>query len=135
MYAKAAWTKVVKVVKISTYSCEALLKGFDQTWGYRNIRCRWDQKENVFVMWWLGGLVGCPWWSYCYLVIFTLYMTWTPRILSPFKVGASSLGSLTLALWPSRLLIQNTQHTTQNIKQKNVFHFTWSIQHNSSWIR
>jgi hypothetical protein len=89
MYAKVVWAKVVKAVKISTYSGATLLKGFDQTRGCRNIRCRWDQKKTMslacdgWVAWWvvLGGVI----------VRFTLYMICTPRVLSPFKVGASSL--------------------------------------------
>jgi hypothetical protein len=36
MYAKVAWARVVKYVEVSAYLVEALLKGFDQTWGARN---------------------------------------------------------------------------------------------------
>ena len=40
MYAKVAWVRVVKFVKINSYFAEALLKGFDQTWGAMNFLCR-----------------------------------------------------------------------------------------------
>lgn len=32
MYAKMAWARVLKLVKISGYLVEALLKGSNQTW-------------------------------------------------------------------------------------------------------
>lgn len=35
MYVKVAWARVVKFVEISIYLAEALLKGFNDTWGLR----------------------------------------------------------------------------------------------------
>ena len=46
MYAKVAWERVVKFI-VSSYSTEALLKGFTQTWGARNVLCR-TEVENHF---------------------------------------------------------------------------------------
>ena len=48
MYAKVAWEQVVKFVRISTYFAEALLKGFDQTLGDRNILCRGDKLKTTW---------------------------------------------------------------------------------------
>lgn len=45
MYAKVTWARVVKLVKNNAYSNEALLKGFDQIWGARNVLCRWDRMK------------------------------------------------------------------------------------------
>lgn len=46
MYAKVAWARVVKFVKISIYLAKALLKGFDQSWGVRHIHCRKMRNER-----------------------------------------------------------------------------------------
>lgn len=43
MYAKVAWERVVRFIKISAYLAKALLKGFNQTWEARNILCRRDK--------------------------------------------------------------------------------------------
>ena len=40
MYAKAAWERAVKQIKISIFLAKAMLQGFDQTWGDRNVLCR-----------------------------------------------------------------------------------------------
>ena len=49
-YAKVAWAKVVKYVKVSTYPTKALLKGFNQTWDNRHVLCRHDKlKKTVYV--------------------------------------------------------------------------------------
>ena len=37
VYAKVACKLVVELVRISTYSSEAHLKGLDETWGARNV--------------------------------------------------------------------------------------------------
>ena len=40
MYAKVALARMVKFVEINVYSAKALLKGFDETWGARNVLCK-----------------------------------------------------------------------------------------------
>ena len=32
VYAKAAWNRVIKQIKISSFSAQAMLQGFDKTW-------------------------------------------------------------------------------------------------------
>jgi hypothetical protein len=48
IYAKAAWNRVVKQIKISSFSAEAMLKGFDRTWGARSDLCR---RNNLHIEW------------------------------------------------------------------------------------
>ena len=48
MYAKATWEQVVKQVKISIFSAEAMLQGYDQTWSVRNVLCR---RDNMKINW------------------------------------------------------------------------------------
>ena len=48
MYARAAWERVLKLIKISSFSAAALLEGFDRTWGARNILCR---RNNLKIEW------------------------------------------------------------------------------------
>ena len=40
MYAREAWKKVLKQIKVSSFSAVAMLQGFDKTWGARNVLCR-----------------------------------------------------------------------------------------------
>ena len=47
MYAKVACVRVVKFTKVSAYSTKALLKGFDQTWGDRNVLYRQNRMKIV----------------------------------------------------------------------------------------
>ena len=47
-YAKATWNRVVRLIKISIFSTEALIKGFDKTWGARNALCR---RHNMSIEW------------------------------------------------------------------------------------
>lgn len=42
LYAKGAWDKLEKNIKISEFSAEALLQGFDRMWGTENMLCRHD---------------------------------------------------------------------------------------------
>ena len=37
IYAKAAWNRVIKQIKICRFSAVAMLQGFDKTWGERNV--------------------------------------------------------------------------------------------------
>jgi hypothetical protein len=48
IYAKAAWERVIKHIKISSFSTVAMLQGFDQTWGARNVLCR---RNNLHIEW------------------------------------------------------------------------------------
>ena len=48
VYAKVAWERVIKQIKISSYSAKAMLQGFDQTWGPRNVLCR---RNNLHIAW------------------------------------------------------------------------------------
>jgi hypothetical protein len=43
MYANVAWDNVVKYVKVNASLVEALFKGFDETWGAKNVLCRHEQ--------------------------------------------------------------------------------------------
>lgn len=47
MYAKVARARVVKFVEINGYLVEGLFKGFDETWGARNVLCRRDRMKIV----------------------------------------------------------------------------------------
>ena len=47
-YAKAAWEQVIKHIKISSFSATAMIQGFDQTWGARNVLCR---RNNLHIVW------------------------------------------------------------------------------------
>ena len=38
--AKATWERVIKQIKINNFFVVAMLQGFDQTWGARNVLCR-----------------------------------------------------------------------------------------------
>ena len=40
VYAKATWDRVIKQIKISSSSTVAMLRGFDKTWGAKNVLCR-----------------------------------------------------------------------------------------------
>ena len=103
MYVKATWARVVKFVKISTYLVKALLKGFDQTWSYKNIHCRWDKRKIVRLAW--DGWVAC--WGYYYLFFSNSLHGVHPRGSASLTSGCIFLGPLTLALWP-----YNSKHTT-----------------------
>ena len=48
LYAKTAWKRVVTQVKISSFSKEAMLRGFDKTWGARSVLCR---RQDMQVRW------------------------------------------------------------------------------------
>jgi hypothetical protein len=48
LYAKVAWERVLKHIKISAFSALALLQGFDNTWGARNVLCR---RHNLHIEW------------------------------------------------------------------------------------
>ena len=48
IYAKVAWARVARFVEISVYLTKALLKGFDKTWGARNVLCR---RDIMNIMW------------------------------------------------------------------------------------
>ena len=37
VYAKVAWERVIKQIKISSFSAKAMLQDFDLTWGAKNI--------------------------------------------------------------------------------------------------
>ena len=39
-YAQVAWERVIKQIKINSFSTVAMLQGFDQMWGARNALCR-----------------------------------------------------------------------------------------------
>ena len=40
IYAKMAWSRVLELIKISSFSAAALLQGFDKSWGARNVLCK-----------------------------------------------------------------------------------------------
>ena len=65
---------MVRYVKINACSVEARFKGFDETWGAKNVLCRYDKFDNhleletstyvgsltlwltlCLITWWLGG--------------------------------------------------------------------------------
>lgn len=46
-----AWDRVAKFVKIKAYIAEALLKGFNQTWGDENSLCRRDRMKIMCIEW------------------------------------------------------------------------------------
>lgn len=48
IYAKAAWERVIKQIKINNFSTMAMLQGFDQTWGVGNVLCR---RNNLHIAW------------------------------------------------------------------------------------
>jgi hypothetical protein len=48
IYAKAAWTRVLEQIKISSFSAEAMLNSFDRTWGARSVLCR---RRNLLIEW------------------------------------------------------------------------------------
>ena len=48
IYTKATWERVIKHIKISSFSAVAMLQGSDQTWGARNVLCR---KNNLHITW------------------------------------------------------------------------------------
>ena len=48
LYAKSAWERVLKQIKISKFLMVGLLQSFDQTWGARNVLCR---RHNLHVEW------------------------------------------------------------------------------------
>lgn len=61
IYAKAAWERVLKQIKINIVSVAAMLQGFDKMWGARNVLCRtnlhieWNwkrQRRQVEWHWW-----------------------------------------------------------------------------------
>jgi len=47
MYAEKARARVVKFAEINNYLVEALFKGFDETWGVKNVLCRRDRMKIV----------------------------------------------------------------------------------------
>ena len=47
-YAKVAWEQVINQTKISSFSFMAMLQGFDQTWGARNVLCR---RNTLHIAW------------------------------------------------------------------------------------
>ena len=49
MYAKVAWERVAKFIKINAYRAEALLKGLDQTWGDKNVVRRRDRMKSMCI--------------------------------------------------------------------------------------
>ena len=48
LYAKAAWNKVLKQIKTCPLSTMAMLQGFDQSWGARNVLCK---RHNLHIEW------------------------------------------------------------------------------------
>ena len=48
IYAKAAWERVIKQIKINNFSTMAMLQGFDQTWGTRSVLCT---KKDLHFEW------------------------------------------------------------------------------------
>jgi hypothetical protein len=48
MYAKTAWERVLKQIKISKFSAVSMLQGFDKTWGAKNVLCR---RHNLHIEW------------------------------------------------------------------------------------
>ena len=61
MHAEVVWARVVKLVEISIYSAKAL-KGYDHSWGARNVLCKqskmkisWDWKrQRIYVIKFFG---------------------------------------------------------------------------------
>ena len=48
MYAKTAWKRVLKQIKINNFSTKAMLDGFNQAWGTRDVICR---RNNLNIKW------------------------------------------------------------------------------------
>lgn len=90
LYAKVAWDRVVKFVKISPYSAKPFSKALMKLGGLG--MCFVDGLENHveletptyvgtwhvghladwglgIVFGWVGGLVGCPWWGSCFQIL------------------------------------------------------------------
>ena len=52
IYARAAWNRVLGIIKTNDFAKVAMLQGFDKTWGAREVLCR---RRNLHIEWnWKG---------------------------------------------------------------------------------